>query len=236
MNSSAESMLSSQAELIEGFDPIPNNIGTALGMTGEYANSRFFVLPGVPKEYKDMITNYVIPYFISSEPSSNPLLTIKTTGITESSLFDLIKQIIYNNKNKFKFSILPHFTGVNIRIAQIDNDSCLDEIKNELLKKIGKFCYGYNDDLLEKEVCKMMLNHDLTISVAESCTGGLISKQLTDNPGSSNFIVGGVIAYSNDIKNKVLHVPESILSQYGAVSSNVAEIMAENVATFMKLI
>ena len=232
MNSSAESMLSSQAELLEGFDPIPNKIGTALGMTGEYANSRFFVLPGVPKEYKYMITNHVIPYFISSEPISNPLLTIKTTGITESSLFDIIKQIIYNNKNKFKFSILPHFTGVNIRIVQIDNDSCLDEIKNELLEKIGRFCYGYNDDLLEKEVCKMMLNHELTISVAESCTGGLISKQLTDNPGSSNFIVGGVIAYSNDIKNKVLHVPESILKQYGAVSGNVAEIMAENVATF----
>ena len=74
-----------------------------------------------------------------------------------------------------------------------------------------------------------MLKHKPTISIAESCTGGLISKQLTDNPGSSNFIVGS-IAYSNEIKNKILQVPQSILKKYGAVSSNVAEIMAYNVA------
>ena len=230
INSSAQSMLFSQAEILDSFKPIPNDIGTALGMTGEYANSRFFILPGVPKEYKDMITNHIIPYYISNEPISNRSITIKTTGITESYLFNMIKEIIYKNNKRFKFSILPHFTGVNIRIIQIDNNFCLDDTKKELLKKIGKFCYGYNNDSLDKVVSRLMLKHKLTISIAESCTGGLISKQLTDNPGSSNSIVGGVVAYSNEIKNKILQVPESILKKYGAVSSNVAEIMAINVA------
>lgn len=230
VNSSVHSMLSSQAEILDGFKPIPNDIGTALGMTGEHANSRFFVVPGVPKEYKDMITNHIIPYYISNEPISNPYITIKTTGITESYLFNIIKEIIYDNNKRFKFSILPHFTGVNIRIIQIDNNFCLDDIKEELLKKIGKFYYGYNNDSLDKVVSNLMLKHKLTISIAESCTGGLISKQLTDNPGSSNFIVGGIVAYSNEIKNKILQVPQSILKKYGAVSSNVAEIMAYNVA------
>tara|TARA_Y100001935_G_scaffold83435_1_gene69411 strand:- start:420 stop:1676 length:1257 start_codon:yes stop_codon:yes gene_type:complete len=230
MNSSTHSMLSSQAEILDSFKPIPNDIGTALGMAGEYANSFFFVLPGVPKEYKDMIANHIIPYYISNEPTSNPSITVKTSGITESYLFNMIKEIIYNNKKRFKFSILPHFTGVNIRIIQIDNNFCLDDIRKELLKKIGKFYYGYNNDSLDKVVSKLMLKHKLTISIAESCTGGLISKQLTDNPGSSNFIAGGVVAYSNEIKNKILQVPQSILKKYGAVSSNVAELMANNVA------
>ncbi len=230
MNSSTHSMLSSQAEILDSFKPIPNDIGTALGMAGEYANSFFFVLPGVPKEYKNMIANHIIPYYISNEPTSNPSITVKTSGITESYLFNMIKEIIYNNKKRFKFSILPHFTGVNIRIIQIDNNFCLDDIRKELLKKIGKFYYGYNNDSLDKVVSKLMLKHKLTISIAESCTGGLISKQLTDNPGSSNFIAGGVVAYSNEIKNKILQVPQSILKKYGAVSSNVAELMANNVA------
>ena len=69
-----------------------------------------FLLPGVPKEYKDMITNHIIPYYISNEPISNPYITIKTTGITESYLFNMIKEIIYDNNKRFKFSILPHFT------------------------------------------------------------------------------------------------------------------------------
>lgn len=226
--------IETQAEILNSFTSIPNNIGTALGMTSQINNTRLFVLPGVPAEYKDMIKSYIIPTFFKSEPKSFPILTIKTTGITESRLFNLIEDIINNNNNRFKFSILPHFTGVNVRITQLTKDVSINKVKDMVLNKVGMYCYGYDDDELKNVVYNLLLDKQLTLSIAESCTGGLISKKITDFPGSSKILEGSLIAYSNNIKASVLKVSNDVIAKHGAVSSVVAEMMAKNIARHFK--
>ena len=214
--------------------PIPNGIGTALGMTSIINNTRFFILPGVPVEYKKMISDHIIPKFFKSVSNSFPTLTLKTTGITESHLFNLIEGIISQSKSTFKFSILPHFTGVNIRITQLANGVSIDQIKEKILSKVGIHCYGYNEQNLRGVVCKLLLKKQIRLSIAESCTGGLISKKITDIPGSSDIFLGSLIAYSNDIKSSILQVPENVIEKHGAVSKEVAMIMAKNIADHFK--
>ena len=223
-----------QAEILEDFDPISNSIGTALGMTGKINKTRIFVLPGVPKEFKNMVEETIIPNYLDAKPKSFPVRTLKTTGITESSLFTQIEDIIYKNKNKFKFSILPHFTGVNVRVTQLEEKESIDDVEKELLGKLNEFCYGYNGDTIQRAVYELLVENDITVSIAESCTGGLIAKKITDIDGSSNIFHGGVVAYSNQIKNLILKVPNNLLNEYGAVNGEVASLMAKNVAKYFK--
>ena len=226
--------MKTQSEILKGFTPIPNNLGTALGMTSLINNTRIFILPGVPVEYKEMIKNHIIPNFFKSGPSSFPILTLKTTGITESRLFNLIEDIIIRSKTAFKFSILPHFTGVNVRITQLTKEVSINQVKEEVLNKLGMYCYGYDDENLKDVVCSLLSDKQITLSIAESCTGGLISKKVTDIPGSSKILQGSLVAYSNNIKSSILKVPNDTIEKYGAVSRQVAEIMAKNIADYFK--
>jgi len=223
----------SQAEILENFNPIKNSIGTALGMTGKINKTRIFVLPGVPKELKNMIEETIFPNYLVLD-SSFPVKTLKTTGITESNLFIQIEDIIHNNKNKFKFSILPHYTGVNIRIIQLKENLYIDNIVKKILDQLNNFYYGDDNDTIESVVSDLLIKNNITLSIAESCTGGLITKKITDISGSSKFLKGSIVAYSNEIKNSILKVPNDILNKYGAVSSEVALLMAKNVARYFK--
>ena len=228
-----EKGIRTQAEILEGFEPITNSIGTALGMTGEINKTRIFVLPGVPKELKNMIEESILPNYLILDPSL-PVKTLKTTGITESNLFVQIEDIIHSNKSKFKFSILPHFTGVNIRITQLKEELSINNIIKKLLDQLNEFCYGYDNDTIEEVTSNLLARNNITLSIAESCTGGLITKKITDTSGSSKFLKGSIVAYSNEIKNSILKVPNDILNNYGAVSSEVALSMAKNIARYFK--
>ena len=142
----------------------------------------------------------------------------------------MLEDMIAENVNNFKFAFLPHFTGVNIRVAKINSSDSLSKLKCSLLNKLSTYCYGENEDTLEGVVSKMLIENKVTISIAESCTGGLLSKKLTDFDGSSKYFLGSVIAYSDKIKNEILEIPKKILEKEGAVSSDVALRMSENVA------
>ena len=106
----------------------------------------------------------------------------------------------------------------------IFNNICADSMSD-----INNFCYGVDDDKIEKIVCDLLIKNKLSISFAESCTGGLVSKKITDIPGSSACYNGSIIAYSNIIKEKQLSVPKATLEAHGAVSAKVALIMATNI-------
>ena len=180
-----------------------------------------------------MIEESILPNYLTLDPSL-PVKTLKTTGITESNLFVQIEDIIHSNKSKFKFSILPHFTGVNIRITQLKENLSINNIIKKLLDQLNEFCYGYDNDTIEEVTSKLLGGNKITLSIAESCTGGLITKKITDTSGSSKFLKGSIVAYSNEIKNLILKVPNDMLNNYGAVSNEVALSMAKNVARYFK--
>ena len=223
-----DSMIESQSLILDSFNPMENKLGTALGMIGKFNNSQIIVLPGVPKELKQMFKDNIMSDFIPLK-SSIPMITLKTTGITESKLYILLENFIFKNKQKLKFSFLPHFTGVNIRISTLDDSSLNDVIIQEVKEKIGTYYYGKNNESLNSIVSSLLIKKKITISIAESCTGGLLSKKLTDFSGSSKYLIGSIVAYSNNVKNEILKVPDDILINKGAVSAETALIMSDNV-------
>ena len=225
--------IKSQCEILECSKPIINEKGTALGMSIVYKKSKIFVLPGVPNEMKAMFDNQIIPKFINPFFVLNKkYLTILTTGIYESKLYDLLKRLIDENKTLFKVAFLPNYTGVKIRISLIKESMLNDDLiffRNLIVEKIKKYIYGFNDDKIEDVVVKKMINKQLTIAVAESCTGGLLSKKITDVTGSSKCFLGSIIAYDNRIKENFLNISKDVILEKGAVSKEVALLMANKI-------
>ena len=207
---------------------IPNHIGSALGIYYVHHNTKIFIMPGVPNEMQNMMKNYIIPKFMKQKPQNN-FITIKTAGIMESSLAELINPLIKKYSTICKFAFLPDYSGVSFRINLKNQNIPLEKIKIDFFKKMQPFAYGFNNDSLTSVVTNIMINKNLTLSLAESCTGGLIGKLLTDNKGSSKFFKGGITAYSNDLKLKLLGVKKITLKKYGAVSKETALEMAQGI-------
>ena len=225
--------IKSQAEILDISKPLLNDMGTALPMYFKYKKSSFFILPGVPSEVKsimnnDIIPNYIKPYFHVNKNH----LTILTAGIYESSLYAKLKTIIKKYNNKIKVAFLPGYSGVKIRLTAVgelvSNNDFL-KFRQKIESKIKEFVYGYNDDKLNEVLGEVLIENKKTLAVAESCTGGYLSKIITDIPGSSMYYKGGIVAYDNDIKINMLNVKNSIISKYGAVSRQVASVMSENI-------
>ena len=225
--------LKSQAEILDCSAPIANKYGTALGMFIKKNKSSIFIMPGVPNEMKSMMRNEIIPSFIDPDFKKKiNKLTFLTIGVTESRLSNILDQIIETNKDKYKFAFLPSYQGVKLAVSSFNSNKVNKDFKKlciEIEHLIGEFLYGYNEDRIEEVVGKLLIEKNLSVAFAESCTGGLISKKITDISGSSNFYKGSIVAYNNKIKNKQLNVPEKILNKCGAVSEETAISMAENI-------
>jgi nicotinamide-nucleotide amidase len=219
-----------QSEILELSQPIINNNGTALGMSINMRETTLFIMPGVPKEMHAMMQHYILPHFINNTYTINKTcITILTSGIYETSLYNKLKDIIEENKLIFKVAFLPSFKGVKIRISSINtniNVNTFYDFQKKIEGKISKYIFGYNKDRIVDVVGQMLLDNNLTLSVAESCTGGGLSEILTSIPGSSRFYKGGIVAYSNKIKIKILDVKKSVIDVNGAVSKEVANAMS----------
>ena len=235
-NIKTTSSLKSQAQILKNSVPIPNRYGTALGMKIEYNKSIIFVLPGVPREVKGMVEEEICPLYLSpSLKEAEKYITLLTTGVYESKLFEILENIINENSDNFKVSFLPQYTGVKIRLSRMKKKKDLNIFKDIIMNKIGKYVYGFDDDKIEEIVAKKILKYGLTLAIAESCTGGYISKKLTDIPGSSNYFKGSIVAYDNSIKEQFLEISDKLLINNGAVSSEVAIDMAENIRNKFKV-
>lgn len=218
---------------------IPNELGTAAGFLFERDNKIFIVLPGVPREMQNMMQGFVIPYLRKKIGGWKIYhKTLRTTGITEAALSELIGNIdellINTHEASSTLAFLPSPTGVSLRISVKAENELLAEnilriIDESIYKKAGKFIYGYGDDDLETVVGRILTEKNLTLSVAESCTGGMIAHKLTNVPGSSKYFDRGIIAYSNRSKIQLLGVDENLINTKGAVSQEVAMAMAEGV-------
>lgn len=218
-----------------------NANGTAPGIWIEKDNRIFIAMPGVPYEMKAMTENEILPELKKrySAGSGKVYLqkTLLTTGLGESSLNEMIgnvKEIIGESKLAF----LPSATGVRLRINVEGKSSeeagvILNNIEKKIRTKIPDYIYGVNKEELEKVIGDILTDRKQTLSVAESCTGGMISSKIVSVPGSSNYYEGGVCVYSNLEKIKLLNIKEETLKKYGAVSEETAKEMADGVRELM---
>ncbi len=210
-----------------------NDIGTAPGMYFNQGCTHCFVLPGVPAEMRKMTEDSVIPILKEQFGGlRNPVRyeTIRTTDIFESKLVEKLGPIEDIEKHG-KLSVLPHPYGVDLRLCVTgkeignSNKKIYQAIKL-IRKRIDPYIYEVGTRSMEEVIAEQLVEKRKTVSVAESCTGGLLANLFTNISGSSAYFLGGVIAYDNSVKSNLLGVKNSIIEKYGAVSEVVAREMA----------
>lgn len=219
----------SQAMIIPGTKVIPNRLGTARGIHIESNGNHLFSMPGVPTEMKGMFSDYITVNYLPNVKKESISL-IRTVGIIESKLAEKMQPHIDDYSEKYSFSYLPKFTGVDFKIRQ--DHPCelgLSKVSNSFFEWLSPYAYGWGDQTLESVLASQLIKKGLSLSVAESCTGGLISKRLTDVAGSSSFFRGSIVAYSNKIKVNQLSISKELLKENGAVSEPVARNMAQSI-------
>jgi len=226
-------MVETQAEQPEGAILLGNPIGSAVGILIEKENRRIISLPGVPQEMIAMMDESVLPYLKNIRQEFHVVFrNILTFGTFESYLADLLE------KNQFKhegceLAFLPSIRGVTLRLTYKGADGntgaqLISGYANKIKEILGDVYVSDDGRDLVKTVADLLLAKKKTISVAESCTGGMIAAKLTDIPGSSAYFIQGVVTYSNESKTDLLGVPREIIIQKGAVSEEVVYHMAGN--------
>jgi nicotinamide-nucleotide amidase len=223
-----------QARFPEGAAVIPNAMGTAPGfrldVDVEGRTRRMIVLPGVPREMKEMLAAEVLPWIAANRGADDVYLshTFQTFGISESALDELVAGAVAAEEGRLAFRAA--FPQISVRLTvQGKPDAVgarLELLSGRMRERLGGFAYGEGDTSMEAVVGDLLKSRGLTIALAESCSGGLIAHRLTNVPGSSAYVKGGVIAYSNEVKQQQLGVRAETLRQHGAVSEETAIEMA----------
>ena len=221
-----------QAALPECCEKITNKIGTAPGMWFERNRKVFVSMPGVPHEMKLMMSDLIIPRLKQTfkTPSIHHKV-IRTIGLGESFLAEKISDWERSLPPHIKLAYLPGLGEVRLRLTGIGDSlnslqNVTDALTAELRSLVGEYIYGYGDEPLEAVVGKMLLERKLTLSIAESCTGGYLSHLVTSIPGSSMYFQGSMIPYAYEIKIAQLGVNPDTLNNFGAVSEETIREMA----------
>jgi nicotinamide-nucleotide amidase len=229
-----------QSLVPKGAEIIKNHSGTAPGIIWSPKESfTILTFPGVPSELKEMWVKEASKWLVNN--FSKKIISSKVlhfAGISESLLADKIPHLL--KENNPTVATYASTGEVKVRItAKGDNleetNNFIEPIEKELIQLTGLKCFGVDNATLEEVVIKLLLNRKETIAVAESCTGGGIGSKLTTIPGSSKIFHGGVIAYNNSIKERILSVPEELINTHGAVSKPVVESMARGVQNKFKV-
>lgn len=231
-----------QAMLPEGAEIIPNAHGSAPGVWLENERGRWVaMLPGVPREMKEMLATELIPKLsrrvsdsaAGAAPNVIVSWTVRTTGIAESALADLLGE--YSRSiDGLAPAFLPGIEGVDVRLTVRDakSDAAIAHLERAVAKlreAIGRYVYGEGSTDLAAVVLEICRAEGIRVAVAESCTGGLLGERITAVPGSSDVFLGGVLAYDNSVKIGMLGVNDELLALSGAVSEEVAMAMARGV-------
>lgn len=221
-----------QAALPECCEKITNAMGTAPGMWFERKGKVFVSMPGVPHEMKRMMKDIVLPKLKTT--FKTPTIhhkVIRTAGIGESFLAEKIQDWENALPAHVKLAYLPSLGEVKLRLTSY-GDSLSDlqkeseALTEKLTDRVGHFIYGYGEDPLEVVVGNLLKEKNLTLAVAESCTGGYLSHLITSVPGSSQYFLGSMIPYAYEIKMRQLGVRPETLEKFGAVSEETIKEMA----------
>ncbi len=198
-----------------------NDVGAAPGMLFRYRDCFLLSLPGVPYEMKYILEGAGSEFLQKHAPDHDFFQeTILTSGIGEVALQSKIQDIIEKFPD-FAFAYLPSFAHVRLRISaygQSDMKSRAEQLTKLLLDRLADYVYGMGQQHITETIGKLLLRQSKQMAVAESCTGGLISHQITKIPGSSTYFLGGITAYANEVKKSILQVHPLTLDRYGAVS------------------
>jgi nicotinamide-nucleotide amidase len=222
-----------QAEVPDTCEVILNKRGTAPGMWFEKNNTLFISMPGVPHEMKGMMTMQVLPA-LQERFQLSPFIhkTLLTAGIGESFLADTLIDFEKNLPPEIKLAYLPNYGMVRLRLTADGMKMTMLEIDEQFQKLkhlVAEFMVIDQDLSLQETISEILIRKGQTLSLAESCTGGYISHLITAIPGSSQFFMGGVISYANELKINILGVSPETIMQHGAVSLATVEQMAEGI-------
>jgi len=224
-----------QAKVPSNCKVIPNSIGTAPGMWFNDGNKKIISMPGVPFEMKEMMSKFILPEL--KKANTNDYIIHKlvlTQGLPESKLAETIESWENNLPEEIKLAYLPSPGIIKLRLSARGTNQ--EYLQTQISKQISllqeiipDYICGYDSEQLEDVIAKLLLTKGITLSIAESCTGGYISHLITSISGSSAYFKGSIIAYSNEIKENILNISKSNLEAYGAVSKQVVEEMAIHV-------
>ncbi len=217
-----------QCFLPEKAELLFNGLGTAPGMWFESNGKILVSMPGVPYEMKYIMEHGVLPRL--KDRSGTILLqkTIRTIGVGESSLADLVEPLLI--ESPVKIAYLPSIGQVRLRLS-IEGQSAdglqelLEEKVSLLERELGSIIFGYDETTIEEAIGQMLRQRKLSLITAESCTGGYLAHLITSVPGSSDYFTGSIVAYSNSIKTSILQVSPKTLERWGAVSKQTVEEM-----------
>lgn len=230
---SRQALIPSQAYVVE------NRLGTAPGFIIEHNSSLIISLPGVPSEMETMYIETIKDFIIKKVEGRGIIVIrcIRTFGLPEMNINESIKDLF--NLQDVYIGLLAKPTGVDIRIIlkgkkEEETTALLKEIEERIKNVIGDYIYGVDDETMESIVGTLLKERGLALSVAESCTGGLIGHRLTNVPGSSAYMESTLVTYGNRAKAEVLGIPFQIIKDYGSVSAQTASSMAERVREINK--
>ncbi len=217
-----------QAMIPENSIVLRNDHGTAPGILLSAERTDIYLMPGVPVEMRELFSSRILPR-IRERFRPEPLETavVRVSSISESLLYDKIGSL---PGAKEAFSYYPSPYGIEIRIATGKKSAySAVALQEKVCEMLGDIVFSTRGESLEEVVGALLAESGMTVAVAESCTGGLIADRLTDVPGSSRYLLCGVVAYSNESKVSVLGVEPELIKTYGAVSAAVAASMAEGI-------
>jgi nicotinamide-nucleotide amidase len=208
---------------------IPNPVGTAMGALVEWKGTLLATLPGVPSEMKSMFEATLEPLIRARSEGSIVSRTLHFAGIGESALAEKVQEFL--DATDPTVAPLAGQGRVRLRITtraatEKEAQEKITPVEKEVIARLGDYYFGKDDETLESAVGRLLVERGATLALAESCTGGLLAKRLTDMPGSSAYFGEGLVTYSNASKEILLGVPHGLIMDHGAVSEPVAREMA----------
>lgn len=224
-----------QANILQGATVLPNETGMAPGMALKKDGIIYMLYPGPPSELEPMFLKYGRRFLLRELNKIERIESrvLRFFGIGEALLEAELEDLIANQSNP-TIAPLAGDGDVTVRLTakgddDVERKEMLDRLEKEILRRVGSYFYGYDDTNLFVELARTLEEKKLTLAVAESLTGGYFQEKVTDIPGASRWFKGGIVSYTNEVKQNVLNVREETLNREGAVSAACAREMAANV-------
>ncbi|MBI4649936.1 CinA family nicotinamide mononucleotide deamidase-related protein [Candidatus Desantisbacteria bacterium] len=224
-----------EALMPQGAKIIENKYGIMPGLMFNSGKKIIFAMPGVLSEIKQMTEDFVLPNILNFIPRHYYTGTkiIKLLDINETEINSKVSGLFKEDPG-VSFSIIPDNNQISLKIIVKSGTETkalqrINYYEMKCIELLGKYIWGFDNETMEEVAGKLLLRNGLTLAIAESCSGGLLSSKITNIPGSSKYFMGSCVAYANEIKQKILKISEKIINENGAVSVKVAEEMAKKV-------